>query len=795
MKRRLASILICICLAATALLSACDLFKPTETKPVKLATPSVTVDANGNASWAKVANAGGYVYKIDNGAEQAAASQSVALTNGQSITVKAVGDGKKFTDSDWSVSKKYTQQTVVPTPTKLSAPVVSIDANGNASWAKVANAGGYVYKIDNGAEQTATSNSVTLTDGQSITVKAVGDGENYTDSDWSVSKTFTGQSACNHIDEDGDGTCDNCNESFVCAHADADNNNVCDNCKRSLLVNFNFYAINDLHGMYADSDTQPGVDELTTYLLDAQKNSNSLVLSSGDMWQGSSESNNTKGKLATEWLNYVNCSAMTLGNHEFDWSTDKIRENAQLADFPFLAINVYEHSTNQRAPYCQASVTVTLQGVKIGIIGAIGDCYGSISSSMCKDVYFKTGSELTALVRAEAERLRNDGVNYIIYSIHDGDGQTMNHYDESLSNGLINVVFEGHSHRSYCIDDSYGVYHVQAGGYNAGISHAYVTYNILTEQSDTTADVINNNVYRASESDSIINNLIEKYSDEIGNPNEVVGHITAARDYDTLRNDMAAAYWAKGQKEWGSQYKIAVAGGYISVRNPGNLKAGDILVRDIQTIFPFDNRMHLCSIKGSDLLARYFQNTSYVYRYDAEIRAKLESGQGLNDTYYIVTDSYNTDFALNNLTMVEELGDDVFPRTVLIEYIKDGGYGSSAPDTPTPPEPAERKTIAELLAIGEALSDNAETTVEYSVSGVIKSIVNETYGNCYITDDENELYVYGLYDESGTRYDKLTNKPVAGNSVVFSGKIKRHVKSDGTIVIEMINAKIISSEN
>ena len=93
------------------------------------------------------------------------------------------------------------------------------------------------------------------------------------------------------------------------------------------------------------------------------------------------------------------------------------------------------------------------------------------------------------------------------------------------------------------------------------------------------------------------------------------------------------------------------------------------------------------------------------------------------------------------------------------------------------------------------MSDNAETTVEYSVSGVIKSIVHTTYGNCYITDGENELFIYGLYDESGTRYDKLTNKPVAGNSVVLRGKIKRHIKSDGTIVIEMLNAKIVSCTN
>lgn len=83
-----------------------------------------------------------------------------------------------------------------------------------------------------------------------------------------------------------------------------------------------------------------------------------IILASGDMWQGSSESNNTKGKLATEWLNYIGCSSMTLGNHEFDWKTDKIKTNAELAKFPFLAINVYERATNQRVAYCRSSVMV-----------------------------------------------------------------------------------------------------------------------------------------------------------------------------------------------------------------------------------------------------------------------------------------------------------------------------------------------------------------------------------------------------------------------------------------------------
>ena len=659
-----------------------------------------------------------------------------------------------------------------------------------------------------------------------------------------------------HTDEDGNGVCDECNATFVCTHVDENNDDICDECRRNLIVVFTFFAINDLHGMYADTSTQPGVDELTTYLLNAQNNGYSLVLSSGDMWQGSTESNNTKGKLATEWLNYINCASMTLGNHEFDWKTDKIKSNAELADFPFLAINVYDNSTNQRVTYCQPSTVVTMGGIKIGIIGAIGDCYSSISASMCSDVNFKTGSALTALVKAEATRLRNEeGVNYIIYSVHDGysgsssslqdisDSAMSGWYDASLSNGYVDVVFEGHTHCSYTLRDSYGVYHAQGGGYNDGISQATLSYNILTGQKVTTVSIIANSVYKTEQSDDIVNRLIEKYADEIGNPDEVVGYNDSYRDSSALTSAMAKAYLMKGQSVWGADYDIVLAGGYLNVRDPYNLPSGDVTVGQIQTLFPFDNEIQLCSIKGSDLLSRYFNNSSYVYARGTKasaIESNLKSGVGLSNTYYIVTDSYNSDYTKNNLTVVKTLGTSVYPRDCIVEYIKAGNFGTQCSghvdaDSNGICDKCSKSftcanhvdndgdykcdqcsahihadvnsdgkcdgcgvdmgshtcsdadgdykcdvcseympdvyTVSEALAFASSLGSE-ESTKSILVVGRITSINNSTYGNCYIEDDEgNTLFVYGIYDESGNKYNSLSYQPKVGDTIVMYGPI------------------------
>lgn len=74
--------------------------------------------------------------------------------------------------------------------TKLDAPVVTISEEGLATWTAVGNAVRYQYKLGETEMQTAKT-SLQLEDGQTIQVKAIGDGENYLDSDYSAAMTYT----------------------------------------------------------------------------------------------------------------------------------------------------------------------------------------------------------------------------------------------------------------------------------------------------------------------------------------------------------------------------------------------------------------------------------------------------------------------------------------------------------------------------------------------------------------------------------------------------------------------------
>ena len=505
---------------------------------------------------------------------------------------------------------------------------------------------------------------------------------------FSITLTGCNKTDIKHNSEDGTPPADNAAEN---GHVDKNNDGECDDCKTSVLIELNFFVINDFHGKMTDSYSQPGAEELTTYLRYARANNpNTVFLSSGDMWQGGAISNLTKGLVVTDWMNELDFVSMTLGNHEYDWGEEYIEQNSSAAEFPFLAINVFEKTTNERPDYCQPSVLVEKSGVQIGIIGAIGDCYSSISSDKVEDVYFKVGKELTELVKAESDRLKSQGADIIIYSLHDGygsskssgmitDSQLSSYYNPILSeDGYVDIVFEGHSHQRYNLEDSYGIYHIQGGGDNRAITHAEIYYNFANGKNKVkSTDIIYNDEYDDYSEDPYMETVFEKYSDEVNAANEILGKNGRYRSGDSLRQLVAELYYETAIKTWGENYDIALGGGYISVRSPYNLDAGNVTYSDVMMLFPFDNQLVLCSIKGKTLRQRFFEtdNSDYFIAY-GEYGKSIKNNIDDNATYYIVTDTYSALYAPNRLTVIAEYKDDVFARDLIAEYIKAGGLAS-----------------------------------------------------------------------------------------------------------------------
>ncbi len=570
-------------------------------------------------------------------------------------------------------------------------------------------------------------------------------------------------------------------------HTDDNGDELCDTCGIDITVELDFYGFNDLHGVFLDTADNPGVDELTTYLKNAYADPSryEILLSSGDMWQGSMESSLNKGQLMTEWMNELDFAAMTLGNHEYDWGSSYIAENAALAEFPLLGINVQD--TNVDSPYCRSSVVVERGGVKIGIIGAVGDVLSSISGEFSSGIQFTSGNALTELVKAEATRLRQEeGCHFIVYSIHEGYNQSydgiyphqnnMSWYSLELSQGYVDLVFEGHTHRSYILQDRHGVYHLQAGGYNQGISFAGICYNLVTNTYEIqTVEILGHEEYAdpSLPDDPIVENLVDRYLDG-QNPNDVLGRNDVLRDSKEIARKVAQLYWEKGKELWGEEYAIVLGGGFIKTRTPYDLAAGNVTYPQLMSLLPFDNDLVLCSVKGRDLRARFF-TANYTCAYLNGLPDIIID----TETYYIVVDSYTSSYEPNKLTEIARM-EGLYARDLLKEFIAAGGWGT------TP----KAISIAEANAIGAALKDNETTKQAYEITGVVTSVANTTYGNLYLQDENgNTIYIYGLYDYTGqVRYDAMTNPPRVGDTITVVGPITRYVSYDGTVIIEIKSA-------
>lgn len=584
------------------------------------------------------------------------------------------------------------------------------------------------------------------------------------------------ESLCSsHVDEDGNNRCDVCMAFIsvtVCdGHTDGNDDGRCDSCYASVVIVLDFYAINDMHGKFSDTDQSVGVDELTTYLKDAKEtDDNVIILSSGDMWQGSSESNLTRGNIVTDWMNELDFVSMTLGNHEYDWGAEYIVKNAEIAQFPFLAINVYDRATNKPVDYCEPSVMIERDGVKIGIIGAIGDCYSSISKEQVEDVYFKVGKELTELVRVEAERLRAAGAELIVYSLHDGNGSSTSgatnissagmssYYDTALSEGYVDLVFEGHSHQRYVHIDSKGVYHLQGSGDGKGISHVELELNIITDSVNVSeAEYVDSYEYASLADDPIVEALLEKYASVLAEGSRQLGYNSALRGSDYISNLVAELYYEAGMEKWGDEYDIALGGGYLNVRAPYQISAGNVVYGDLVSILPFENDIVLCSVSGRNLKYQFFENSKYYISY-GEYGKSIRENLDMYATYYVVVDRYTLNFAPNGLTEVDILAEKTYARDLVAEYIERGGLTDYT-----------LTDIGYILELVGGMEYNVKTD-DFYVKGEIVSAPTYPYGNATIRDENgDEIYVYGIWSGSGDRYDAMANPPKLGDTVIIYG--------------------------
>ena len=113
-----------------------------------------------------------------------------------------------------------------------------------------------------------------------------------------------------------------------------------------------------------------------------------------------------------------------------------------------------------------------------------------------------------------------------------------------------------------------------------------------------------------------------------------------------------------------------LGGGYLSCRSPGYLPAGEVTYGQLLSLFPFDNPITLCSIRGRDLISRFWETDNAAYYVSNTAYGDSIDPDGV---YYVVTDTYSAHYAYNRMTVIDTYAADRFARDLVAEYVAEGG--------------------------------------------------------------------------------------------------------------------------
>ena len=94
-------------------------------------------------------------------------------------------------------------------------------------------------------------------------------------------------------------------------------------------------------------------------------------LDAGDAMQGSPLQNETRGRAGMELLARLGYAAAALGDHDFDWSTDVLKQRLAESAYPWLAANVLDSATGRRPDWIVPWRMLEAGGVSVAVIGYI----------------------------------------------------------------------------------------------------------------------------------------------------------------------------------------------------------------------------------------------------------------------------------------------------------------------------------------------------------------------------------------------------------------------------------------
>jgi len=375
---------------------------------------------------------------------------------------------------------------------------------------------------------------------------------------------------------------------------------------RQAEINLTILHVNDTHGHiipYLDKSVDAGRPvggaEYLAKMVERERAANpdgTILLSAGDMFQGTPVSNLFHGKPVIEIMNYMRYDAMALGNHEFDWGQDVLHSIISSASFPVISANVFGRG-GMHIRGVKPYVILKKKNVRIAVIGiTTPETFYTTKHGNLKGLRFAPPEQvLPTLIR----RVRSQGASMVIALTHDGLDS-----DRELARNVrgIDVIVGGHSHtavRDPVIES--GTVIVQAGSNGIYLGVLKITFDPKKKKilSYTPKDELRLvSPASGSQLDPNVARIVDNYEAQVKTQfSKVIG--TAAAD---LNRD------STGESDLGDVVTDAMrdaSGAQIAFQNGGGIRAdilkGPITVEAVFTALPFDDDLVSMDLTGDQI--------------------------------------------------------------------------------------------------------------------------------------------------------------------------------------------------
>lgn len=317
-------------------------------------------------------------------------------------------------------------------------------------------------------------------------------------------------------------------------------------------------------------------------------------------------------------MNVMRYDAAALGNHEFNYGLDLLDRATRRATFPFLAANT-ERLDGGRvyAP----SVMVTRAGVKVGIIGV------TTPGAMVWDRDNLRGrlkvTDIVAALPAQVAAVRRAGADVVVVVAHSGVGGEASY--DTVATGLgsenamarvaqevagIDLIVVGHSHREMADTLINGVMLVQPRNWATSVS---VT-TIAMERRDGAWRIVDRTgtLVQArdhAEHPAVVRAVARAHASAVRHSTEVIGRTSAAWRTDSARvQDMPLIDLIQSAQLRATKADLSIASAFTL---DAELEAGEISVRQIAQLYPYENTLRALRLTGRQVRAFLEQSAKY----------------------------------------------------------------------------------------------------------------------------------------------------------------------------------------